>query len=182
MSVDITQIGSVYNSLETKIKTTLDEQWNSGRLTGSDYAQVLSNTLVQAMQLSVQSVQNQPSIDARIALTNVQKDNAIKQGLQLAEQLKLAQDTHVSKVELSQNQANKVLSDKELVNAQKNGITQQVIDNRKIKVLSSLSETYGTFGAGGLTMSSDMWKTYFDIASNLSGIAGPTSTTVSKVS
>jgi len=73
MAVDTTQIGSVYDSLETKIKATLDEQWNNGRLTGSDYAQVLSGTLTQAMQLAVQSVQNQPTIDADIATKNAQK-------------------------------------------------------------------------------------------------------------
>ena len=175
MAVDIAQINLVYDSLEAKIENTLYEQWNKGRLTGSDYIQVLSSTLIQIMQLAVQAVQRQPQIDTQVS-------NLDKQGLQLDENLQLSKDEHAYKVELVENQANKIISDKELVDAQKNGITQQVIDNRKIKVLNSLSSTYGTFGAGGLTMSSDMWKTYFDIASNLSGVSAPSSTTVSKVS
>ena len=53
--------------------------------------------------------------------------------------------------------------------------------NNKIKALDALSDTYGTFGAGGLTLSSDMWTTYFSIVSNLAGVTPPTSTSVSKV-
>jgi len=68
MAVDIAQIGTVYDSLETKIKATLDEQWNSGRLTGSDYATVLSSTLNNALSLAVKTVQEQPSIDAQTSL------------------------------------------------------------------------------------------------------------------
>ena len=64
-------------------------------------------------------------------------------------------------------QISKINSDKALVDAQKDGITQQVIDNRKIKALNSLANTYGTFGAGGLTLSSDMWETYFNLISSL---------------
>jgi len=160
MAVDTAQIGTVYDSLETKIKATLDEQWNSGRLTGSDYAMVLSQTLNNVLSLAVRTVQSQPMLD---------------------EQLQLAQDTHASKVALAQNQADKVLADKQLTDAQKDGITQQVIDNRKIKALNSLANTYGTFGAGGLTMSTDMWTTYFSIVADLAGATAPTSTTVSRV-
>ena len=84
MAVDITQIGSVYDSLEAKIKATLDEQWNNGRLTGSDYAQVLSSTLNTAMNLAVQAVQKQPESDANVALIDRQKqgfDDNLKQKL-----------------------------------------------------------------------------------------------------
>ncbi len=160
MAVDITQIGSVYDSLEAKIKATLDEQWNNGRLTGSDYAMALSQTLNNAMSLAVRTVQSQPMLD---------------------EQLQLAQDTHASKVALSQNQADKVLADKQYVDEQKTQLTNSVIYNNKIKALNSLANTYGVFGSGGLTMSSDMWTVYFDIVNDLTGATAPTSTTVSRV-
>jgi len=75
----------------------------------------------------------------------------------------------------------KANADTALVTAQKDGIVQQVIDNRKIKALNSLANTFGTFGAGGLTLSTDMWTTYFNLVADLSGIAAPTSTTVSRV-
>lgn len=167
MAVDIIQISSVYDSLETKIKATLNEQWNSGRLTGSDYAQVLSQTLNNLMALSVRTVQNQPILDEQIK--KLQEDNL------------LATDTHNFKVDLSKNQADKVLADKQLVDEQKNGITQQVVDNRKIKALNSLANTYGVFGSGGLTLSTDMWTTYFNIVSDLTGETAPNNTTVAKV-
>ena len=227
MAVDIQQIGSVYDSLESKIKATLDEQWGHGRLTGSDYAQVLSSTITQAMQLAVQSVQNQSEIDAKIAetnaqtsllgsqkskvdsdkliaeaqsakdlelkderktqiiaqtyLVNTQKSNAIKHGLQMDENLSLLTDEHPYKVQMIANQVAKINSDKQLVDEQKNGITQQVIDNRKIKALNSLANTYGVFGSGGLTLSTDMWSTYFNIVSDLTGGTVPSNTTVAKV-
>ena len=168
MAVDITGIEALYDSLEGKAKITLDEQWNLGRLTGSDYAQVLSGSINTAMQVAVRTVQNQPIIDGQVA--------------QAAENLLLSQDTHASKVSLAKNQSDKIISDIGLINAQKDGIIQQVIDNRKIKTLNSLANTYGTFGAGGLTMSSDMWTAYFDLAADLSGITAPTGTTVSRVS
>ena len=167
MAVDITGIGTLYDSLEGKAKITLDEQWNLGRLTGSDYAQVLSGSINTAMQIAVRTVQNQPIVDGQVA--------------QAAENLKLSQDTHASKVSLAKNQSDKVLADIGLITAQKDGIIQQVIDNRKIKALNSLANTYGTFGAGGLTLSADMWTTYFNLASDLSGVAAPTGTTVSRV-
>jgi len=70
MAVDTQSIEALYDSLEGKIKATLDKQWNEGRLTGSDYAQVLSSTLTEAMQLAVKTVQNQPVVDAQIAESN----------------------------------------------------------------------------------------------------------------
>jgi len=68
MAVDTTGIGALYDALEAKLTNTLDAQWNSGRLTGSDYAQVLSSTLTEALQLSVKTVQEQPQVDANVAL------------------------------------------------------------------------------------------------------------------
>ena len=160
MAVNVTEISTVYDSLEAKIKATLDDQWDKGRLTGSDYAQVLSSTLATAMNLAVGSVQKQPMLD---------------------EQFSLATDTHAYKVALSQNQADKVLADKQYVDEQKTQLTNSVIYNNKIKALNSLANTYGVFGSGGLTMSSDMWATYFNIVSDLTGATAPSSTTVSRV-
>lgn len=69
--------------------------------------------------------------------------------------------------------------------AQEDALYQQLEDNRKIKVMNNVSSTYGTMGAGGLTVSSEAWTFYFQIAKNLiegtSTISIPTSTVITKV-
>ena len=119
---------------------------------------------------------------AQTYLINTQKINAIKQGSQMDENLSLLKDEHPYKVQMVANQAAKIDSDKKYVEEQKTQLVNSVSYNNKIKALDSLANTYGTFGAGGLTMSSDMWTTYFSIVNDLAGASAPSSTTVSKVS
>ena len=49
---DTAQINSVYNDLANKVKTDLDEQFNKGRIKGTDYATVYSNLMNTILQLS----------------------------------------------------------------------------------------------------------------------------------
>ncbi len=70
-------------------------------------------------------------------------------------------------LELMGHQVDKAEGDAAYVAAQKTAMEEQVVDNRKIKALDSLADTYGTFGAGGLTVSSDMWEVYFSIVDEL---------------
>ena len=70
-------------------------------------------------------------------------------------------------LELMGHQVDKAEGDAAYVAAQKTALEEQVVDNRKIKALDSLADTYGTFGAGGLTVSSDMWEVYFEIVDDL---------------
>lgn len=71
------------------------------------------------------------------------------------------------KIDITEHQATKALNDANLVAAQQKALEEQVIDNRKIKAISALSSTYGTIGAGGLTLSDDMWEIYFSLIIDL---------------
>lgn len=97
-------------------------------------------------------------------------------------ELAVSTGTVPHKISISGHQATKAGYEADYVNSQREALEQQVIDNRKIKALDSLAQTYGTFGAGGLTLSSSMWSTYFNIAADLSGATVPSTTTVTKVS
>lgn len=86
-----------------------------------------------------------------------------------------------AKIDLATYQAEKMHNDADYSAEKTTQLVQSVEDNRKIKALDSLADTYGTFGAGGLTLSSDMWNTYFSIIATLTGATEPDSTTVTRV-
>jgi len=115
-----------------------------------------------------------------IAFTNL----GITTAMQLAEK-DLMMPTQVANAQkqgtLLDKQATKLDADKRLVDAQEDAIIQQVIDNRNIKVLQVLGDTFGTVGAGGLTVSADMWQSMFGLANTIASTTVPTSTTVTKV-
>lgn len=56
MAVDTTSIGSVYDSLEGKVKSTLDDYLTSHGLSGEDKSAMVSNVLGVLIQESVRSV------------------------------------------------------------------------------------------------------------------------------
>ena len=66
---DITQVQSVYDSLTTKVKTDLDNQFTLGRLKGSDYASVYSKLMGECLQLAFEA----PLKDAEVATQIRQK-------------------------------------------------------------------------------------------------------------
>jgi len=66
MAVNTTEINSVYEALITLASTTINEQFEAGRLVGTDYATVLNSTITTAMQLAINSVQEQPIKDAQV--------------------------------------------------------------------------------------------------------------------
>lgn len=81
------------------------------------------------------------------------------------------------------SQVDKAAYDAGYVLAQTIALEEQVVDNRRIKALDSLADTYGTAMAGGITVTTEMWTTYYDIVTDLAvGVSNPgTSTTVTKV-
>lgn len=89
--------------------------------------------------------------------------------------------TKTSKIALVAGQVNKLTADTNYVGAQQTALEEQVEDNRLIKAIDALGDTYGTFGAGGLTVSSDMWATYYGMITSLTTQTAPNSTTVTKV-
>jgi len=273
MAVNITEIGTVYDALETKVNDTLTTMFESYNITAEGKAQVLSNAIATMLQLSVSSTQQQETITKDIDIKERQMDiaeaNSVKDllfkeaqteaidsekvikeaqsakdletkqssiELQSAQKLSIDSEKAIKEAQsakdllfkdsqklildqqklteiqrtsqlvqsisestekqaynvantqkqgiLLDGQASKLTADTALVGAQEDAITQQVIDNRKIKVFDTLGETYGTVGAGGLTVSADMWSNFFTLGADLAAMTGftvPSSTTVSKV-
>ncbi len=70
---DIAQINSVYDDLAHKIKTDLDEQFNRGRIKGTDYATVYSNLMNTILQLSFDAPLKDTQVLAEQEQINVQK-------------------------------------------------------------------------------------------------------------
>ena len=98
MSYDLQQVIETFDTLSSKVKAELDTQYSSGRIKGSDYANVFNNLMNTILQLSIDAplkditYQNQEkdielktkqinSLDkeielteARIELTNAEKE------------------------------------------------------------------------------------------------------------
>jgi hypothetical protein len=68
----------------------------------------------------------------------------------------------------SSSQAIKSQYDAMMVMAQKKALEEQVVDNRRIRAMDALSDTYGTMMAGGLIPNEQMWQEYFRIHKELS--------------
>ena len=56
---DIAQVESIYDSLTAKVKADLNEQFNQGRIKGSDYANVYAQLMGQCLQLAFQAPLNE---------------------------------------------------------------------------------------------------------------------------
>lgn len=63
--------------------------------------------------------------------------------------------------------ADKKEKDVDLVKARKDALLEQVVDNRRIRVMDSLGNTYSTGMAGGMKPTAVMWNKYFRIADQL---------------
>ena len=63
---DLNQVSSAYDTLTHKVKTDLDGQYNAGRLTGSDYANVYAQLMGQCLQLAFQA----PELESSVNLNN----------------------------------------------------------------------------------------------------------------
>lgn len=132
------------------------------------------NTLIKAEQRGIAEDQN--------FISDATKDYAVD--LKLYERNIKEDEEYVSdatkdfKVNLANYQATKTLNEGNYIAEQQTQLIASVGYNNKIRVMNSLADTYGTFGAGGLTMSADMWTTYFTLANDIAGSEIPTSTTV----
>jgi len=79
---DIEQIKTIYDELTEKVKEDLDEQYNLGRLKGSDYANVYANLMSQCLQLAFQAPLNEQDTIVKqnqAELVLEQKNTQIKQ-------------------------------------------------------------------------------------------------------
>ena len=155
--------GTPYQETLSFLNTQFDQYNLTDEYKAQLQAQLLSNMTISFTNSAMQTA---ITVTDKEIMADVQYDNAVLQGTLLSKQ------------------ATKLTADTALVGAQEDAITQQVIDNRKIKVFDTLGETYGTVGAGGLTVSADMWSKFFTLGADLAATSGftiPASTTVSKV-
>jgi len=74
--------------------------------------------------------------------------------------LKLA-STVVDQQPMADAQLEKALADADFVETQIQELTDSILDNRRIKAMRAYSDLIGTLGAGGLTVTQDMWQTMY---------------------
>jgi len=97
MSYDIDQVNSIYSDLTDKIQTDLDNQFNKGRLSGSDYATVYAQLMQQALQLAYQSPLNEAQVKEINSRTNKTNNDINISNLQSAKDLKL-KDAQINEI------------------------------------------------------------------------------------
>lgn len=101
--------------------------------------------------------------------------SAMQQTLQLA-------TSTVQQQPVLDAQVSKTNADTAFTTTQDTELTNSVTYNNKIKALDSYSDMIGTMGAGSLTISTDMWSTYFSMVNDLNTAGSiPASTTISKL-
>ena len=200
----------VFDRLVSAVNSNIEGQYNKGRLKGPDYANVYLGAMQAVLSQSIQYVLQEKRIEAEVDLTTAKKSelelNGTKQRLKMdkdiekatsdlvvaeateadkiaqsAVQAYVAENTKASRVLLSTYQSNKANNEALYVAAQQTAMEEQVIDNRKIKALDSLADTYGTFGAGGLDLTANMWSTYFGVVVDLAGGTPPQNTGATRV-
>ena len=142
MAVNITEIGSVYDTLMGKVTNTLVQQYDANRLDNATFGQVMSNAIIAVIQNSVIAVQNQPKIDAEISATSAQASAVTAQS---------TADTALKTKQglLIDAQINTEVEKKLLTTRQKTAYD----DNLRVKEAEMLTNVVGMMGAGGATFS-----------------------------
>jgi len=96
--------------------------------------------------------------------------SAMSTALQLADKGLKIDDEILAKQKqntILDKQASKLDADTSLVEAQEDAVTQQVIDNRKIKALEQVGGTFEGAMMGGMLVTAEMWQFFFSFASSL---------------
>ncbi len=142
-----------FDNLMETITINLEAQFDKGYLIGTDYARSYT-----AMMQAVLGASNQFAMG---------KDNAEAKAITAREEAEVAKATRQTKIDNAEAQLDKTIADTDYVDEQKTQLIQSVKDNRKIKALDTLGDTYGTFGAGGITPDDSMWEGYYNIVTEL---------------
>ena len=200
----------IFDVLMAAVNSNIKVEYDNARLQGKDYASVylgsMQSVISQSMQFLLTEKTSEAQTDLIVTKENELRLNGIKDRAVRSEQLtnaviknyvdertknhKVATSasnlavtvgTQPHKITLAQFQSNKAAADTDYVIEQETQLINSVRFNNEIKALDSLADTYGTFGAGGLTLSAEMWQTYFAIVAKLATVPPPTVTTVTKV-
>jgi len=147
MAYDLTQVTTAYNTLTTNIKNDLDEQFNLGRIKGSDYANVFAQLMQTCIQLAFQTPTQSTQID------NINKDIELKS---YQEKLIDAQtQDQLESVNLKKEQENLYKKQEALTDAQTQVSIRQkqgFDDNLKQKLFETQMGAWSTmFNSGLLT-------------------------------
>jgi hypothetical protein len=170
---EVTGDGYFDDIMET-VNKHLKAQFDAGRMTGDIYGRVYSQTMQSVLAQSMQFALAKRNAE-------IKSDIAEKELVIKGVESEIATGTKDNKIAMATQQLAKLTAEASYIDEQETQLINSVNYNNKIKALDSLADTYGTFGAGGLTVSSDMWNTYFSIVADLSTATAPTSTTVTKV-
>jgi len=165
----------VFDKIMESVNSNIKVEFDNGRIVGQAYAATYLGGLQSALTVAAQFV---TTVDSAKANADAARINAISKEFTLEqmmpiskdkadEELQVMLDTHTSKVAISEYQADKVSKDVDMTVAQIKALEEQVIDNRYIKAIDSLSSVYGTFGAGGINVSSDQWGVYYKLISEM---------------
>ncbi len=144
---------------------------------GAVYTGVIPSVIQQAVQYALSKDLAEKNVDAKQA----QIDGLTQDVAKKTEDNAVLTATRTDRIAQVAAALAKTKAETSYVDEQETQLIASVGFNNKIKALDSMADTFGTFGAGGLTLSSAMWTTYFTIIKDLSDAAIPTSTTVTKV-
>ena len=124
MAVNIVEIGTVYDALETKIVGTLTTEYDAGRLKGKEYSEVMTAAISALISSSVSSVLEQPVKDAQVDLIEEQitssiAETAVKEAMKDAQILDLKVKDYAL---LANTQKDIELKDMEIAKASKDAL------------------------------------------------------------
>jgi len=161
----------VFDKLMESINAQTKAQHRSTRLTGANYAKVYLGSMSAALSESMRFIMSKQSAEEntnKLRISNLVDDSSKQDKIDTSKSaLAVTLGVEPYKITLGKYQSDKALADVNMTGAQQTALEEQVIDNRYIKAIDSLSSTYGTFGAGGLTVSSDQWNKYYTLIGEL---------------
>lgn len=121
-------------------------------------------------------------LDAEYDLQRINSDFYAKALVALLQSSMQLATTTVQQQPMLDAQVLKTSADTAFVTTQETELSASVIFNNKIKALDSYGDMIGTMGAGSLSISTDMWTSFFGMVNDLNSSSGiPTSTTITKL-
>lgn len=122
------------------------------------------------------------TLDAEFDANRLTSDLYAKALVSLMQQTMQLATTTTQQQPLIDAQVSKTTADEAFTTTQKTELTNSVTFNNKIKALDSYGDMIGTMGAGSLSISTDMWTSFFNMVNDLNSSSGiPASTTITKL-
>ena len=137
---DINQVKSVYDELTAKVKVDLDEQFNLGRLKGSDYTEVYAKLMDECLQLAFKApVEEQQTInllkDLDVKNSQIEVNNEeikLRQQQVASMQLDDTRKDNITNSEISLNNEEIELKTQQIASIQKDDVRKDNITNKEL--------------------------------------------------